>query len=98
MFTKENLLSDPFGSGSESDRFDRIRMRILQNVRILLDSDLDLDPQHYLKMRRILKLPYTFIAGLNRIEPQNERIERQVRLRIRKFSYEWLYRISYADW
>jgi len=39
---------DPFGSGSESKWFDRIR--ILQNVRILSDLDLDSDsdPQHWL--------------------------------------------------
>jgi len=37
------LPSDPFGSGSESERIDRIR--ILQNVLILSDSD----PQHCMK-------------------------------------------------
>jgi len=52
IFYYINLHSDPFGSGSESERFDRIRIRIriLQNVRILSDPDLDSDsdPQHWL--------------------------------------------------
>jgi len=42
IFLCVKLYSDPFGSGSESERFDRIR--ILQNIRILSDSDSD--PQH----------------------------------------------------
>jgi len=48
IFYNINLHSDPFGSGSESERFDRIRIRILQNIRILMDSDSDKDPQHCL--------------------------------------------------
>jgi len=48
IFLCVKLYSDPFGSGSESERFDRIRIRILQNIRILSDSDSDSDsdPQH----------------------------------------------------
>jgi len=46
IFDYINLHWDPFGSGSESEWFDRIR--ILQNVRILSDLDLDSDPQHWL--------------------------------------------------
>ena len=42
MFYYKNLHSDPFGS--ESERFDCIWIRILQNVRIISDSDSD--PQH----------------------------------------------------
>jgi len=37
----------------DPDRFDRIR--ILQNVRILSDSDLDSDPEHCIKYCLIFK-------------------------------------------
>jgi len=49
-FTIKNLPSDPFGSGSEGERFYWIwiRIMILQNVRILFDSDLDSDPQSWI--------------------------------------------------
>ncbi len=42
-FTTLNFHSDPFGSGSEL--IIQIRIRILQNVWILLDPDQD--PQHF---------------------------------------------------